>query len=182
MDELLRPFLAFQKQVDSKVSIVGWSLGGVHARRIARERPELVRQVICLGSPIHALAVGMRVWRIYERVHGAVMDNEHLARVQEFSLPPATPSTAVYSKSDGVVPWQIAMELEGEHTDNVEVFGSHIGLGVNPSVFYILADRLSQPADRWQKFNPDHWRHRLALGLLDPIGRMIQAGLFSQEV
>jgi hypothetical protein len=73
------------------------------------------------------------------------------------------------------------MEQQSEHTDNVQVFGSHIGLGVNPSVFYIIADRLSQAADAWQKFNADTRKHRTALGILDPIGRMIQAGLFGTK-
>ena len=181
MSELLAPFREFQQQRLDQISIVGWSLGGVHARRIARECPKLVRQVICLGSPIHGFPIDTPVWPVYERVDGTVMDNEELAEVLDISIPPRTPSTAIYSKSDGVVPWQIAMELQSEHTDNVEVFGSHIGLGVNPSVFYIIADRLSQAADAWQKFNADDRKHRTALGLLDPIGRMIQAGLFGTD-
>jgi pimeloyl-ACP methyl ester carboxylesterase len=181
MPELLAPFLEFQQQHQHQISIIGWSLGGVHARRIARACPKLVRQVICLGSPIHGFPIDTPVWTVYERVDGTVMDNEELTSVADISIPSKTPSTAIYSKSDGVVPWQIAMEQQSEHTDNVQVFGSHIGLGVNPSVFYIIADRLSQTADAWQKFNADTRKHRTALGILDPIGRMIQAGLFGTK-
>jgi pimeloyl-ACP methyl ester carboxylesterase len=181
MRELLAPFREFQQQKGDRISIIGWSLGGVHARRIARECPDLVRQVICLGSPIHAFPMDMPIWPVYERVDGTVMDDEQLAPILDISISSPTPRTAIFSKSDGVVPWQIAVELKSDHTDNVEVFGSHIGLGVNPSVYYIIADRLSQPADGWRKFKADSWKHRAALGILDPIGRMILASLFDTE-
>jgi pimeloyl-ACP methyl ester carboxylesterase len=181
MSELLAPFLEFQAKRNEKITIVGWSLGGVHARRIARERPDLVRQVICLGSPIHALPAMDEGWEVYEKVDGAIMNNEALAEIGDFSMPPSTPSTAIFSKSDGVVPWQFSRELDAKNTDNIEIFSSHIGLGVNPSVFYIIADRLSQPDDKWRKFDMQHWKHRLALGILDPIGRILQSGFMTAQ-
>ena len=118
-----------------RVSLVGWSLGGVHARMVARIAPHAVRQVISLGSPLRARAA--------------------LARHQP---PEGIPATAIYSRTDGVVPWRIAMEQPGPLTDNIEVFGSHLGLGVNPAVLYAVADRLALPEDGWQPFRREGWR------------------------
>jgi hypothetical protein len=75
--------------------------------------------------------------------------------------PPGIPSTAIYSKTDGIVPWQIAQEEVTPLTDNIEVYASHLGLGFNPSVYYALADRLSQPENDWQPFSISGWRAAL---------------------
>jgi pimeloyl-ACP methyl ester carboxylesterase len=130
-------FDALDKEVDrvanqtgQSVSLVGWSLGGVHARNLAKRSPEPVRQVITLGSPLVAQTV----------------------------TPPSVPCTAIYSRTDGIVAWQIAREEPGPLTDNVEVYGSHCGLGFNPAVYYAIADRLSQPQGRFEPFNRAGWR------------------------
>jgi hypothetical protein len=68
------------------------------------------------------------------------------------------PSTAIYSRSDGVVAWRAAMEEPSAFTDNIEVYGSHCGLGFNPAVYYAIADRLSQPEGRFERFNRAGWR------------------------
>jgi hypothetical protein len=71
---------------------------------------------------------------------------------------PAVPSTAIFSRSDGIVHWQIAMEAPGPLTDNIEVYGSHCGLGFNPAVYYAIADRLAQPEGEFAPFNRNGWR------------------------
>lgn len=181
MNSLLDSFLDFQQPLNAPVSIIGWSLGGVHGRRIAKRLPALTRQVICLGSPIHAFPDHNQGWQVYEKVNGRVMNNETVAGLTDISLPPSIPCTSIYSKSDGVVPWQIAKEMDSEHTDNIEVCGSHIGLGVNPAVFYLISDRLAQPAKQWQQFDETKLRHRLALGVLDPVGRLLQSDLMIKK-
>jgi pimeloyl-ACP methyl ester carboxylesterase len=141
-----------------RVSLVGWSLGGIYAREIARAAPHMVRQVITLGSPFASRGRASNVRRLYEVITGRKVpdhDPEMLARLHE---PPPVPSTAIFSRTDGVAHWRACIERTGPHTDNIEVFGSHCGLGFNPAVLYAIADRLAQAEDRWQPFNRGGWR------------------------
>jgi pimeloyl-ACP methyl ester carboxylesterase len=112
------------------LSLVGWSLGGVFARQLARQHPEAVRQVITLGSPFRRLEAG----------HAG----DELA----------VPSTAVYSRSDPVVAWRDASQSDGPRSESVEVRGSHLGLGHNPAVVIVVADRLAQRPGAWRPFRP----------------------------
>ena len=66
--------------------------------------------------------------------------------------PPPVPCTAIYSRSDGVVAWQGCLERESATTENIEVQGSHCGLGHNPGAVYAIADRLAHPQGQWQPF------------------------------
>ncbi len=144
-----------QAAYNCKVSIIGWSLGGVFAREVAREKPELVRQVITLGSPFGGIFEKNNARWLYEFLHGAKAMDVHHELVENILTPPPVPTTAIYSKGDGVVNWQHCLELEESATvQNIEVSGSHIGLGVNPSVLYCLGDRLAQEHDDWQRFQP----------------------------
>ncbi len=173
IDRLMDKFTAFQRKTGAKVSLIGWSLGGVHARRIARLKKSGVRQVICLGSPINDLPADTRVWQVYERVNGQVLDDQAIRNItRHYYAPIEVPSTSIYSKSDGVVPWQFSLERSAARRDNIEVVASHIGLGVNPSVLYIIADRLAQPEGQWQAFEDGKWSNRLALTLLNPLGAL----------
>lgn len=114
------------------VSLVGWSLGGVHAAELARRHPSAVRYVVTLGSPL-----GGR------------------------GQPPAVvPSTSVYSRTDSIVPWRISQLPTRGHHESVEVRGSHLGLGHNPAVLVVVADRLAQPAGSWRAFRPPRWARR----------------------
>lgn len=122
-----------------KVSLVGWSLGGVAARLIARQRPHLIRQVITLASP----------YRMFGDTH---------ARTDAPSMRQLTmPATSIYTRSDGVVHWAHCID-ETEHiaanprAENVEVRGTHLGMGVNPAVALVVLDRLAQPEDGWTPF------------------------------
>jgi pimeloyl-ACP methyl ester carboxylesterase len=131
-----------------KASLIGWSLGGVLARELAREKPGQVRQVITLGSQFAAQGPVSNAWQLYELL---CQGSEELIpeRLRE-ALP--VPSTAIYSRSDGIVNWVGCREPEGPWTDNIEVEGTHSGLGHNPLVLYALAERLAQPEGQWQKF------------------------------
>jgi hypothetical protein len=62
------------------------------------------------------------------------------------------PATAIFSRSDGIVAWQGCLEQEGPLAENIEVEGSHCGLGHNPVVLHAIADRLAQPEGQWQHF------------------------------
>ena len=136
-----------------KVSIVGWSLGGIFARELARSRPRLVRQVITLSSPFGINDVRhSRAHPVYRRLAGLHASPESLPRHEDLRRPIPVPTTAVYSRLDGVVPWQACINVPGRHCENVAVYGSHLGMGHNPAVMWIAADRLSQPEGTWRSF------------------------------
>ncbi|MEL6823403.1 MAG: alpha/beta hydrolase, partial [Calditrichota bacterium] len=136
-----------------KVTLIGWSLGGVFSRELARAHPDLVRQVITLGSPFGGITEVNNVTWLYERLSGREVKQLDEELVKEILQPPPVPTTAIYSKFDGVVQWQHCMEsTEGPQTQNIEVLGSHFGLGHNPLVLEVITDRLSQPVDKWKKY------------------------------
>ncbi len=65
---------------------------------------------------------------------------------------PAVPTTSIYSRTDGITSWRCCLTEETDHSENIEVYGSHCGLGVNPSVLHVIADRLAQPEGEWRPF------------------------------
>jgi pimeloyl-ACP methyl ester carboxylesterase len=132
-------FRELSNRYQRRMSLVGWSLGGIYAREIARENPALVRQVITLGSPFGA------GYRVDGEVDAAL--GERLRKA------PPVPCTSIYTKTDGVVPWEACLEEEGPQTDNIEVQATHIGMGVNPLVLWAIADRLAQPEGAWRHFD-----------------------------
>ena len=140
---------------DRKVSIVGWSLGGIYARELARDNPETVRQVITLGSPFRMTTADRSTVSSLADALTPVWKDEvmHLA-IDEADKPPLTvPSTAIYSRSDGIVRWHMCIDQVSEKHENIEVRGSHSGLGFNPAVLYAISDRLNQPEDDWRPFS-----------------------------
>lgn len=144
----------YKKYGNRKVSLIGWSLGGVFAREISKEIPDKVRQVITLGSPIrgHLQAPTNADW-VYELISGHKVTDINPDLVKTTKLPPPVPMTAIYSKSDGIVPWEIAIEAEeAEGIENIESGGSHFGLGHNPLVLACIANRLAQPEGSWYPF------------------------------
>ena len=147
--------LEVHKETGRKVSLIGWSLGGVMAREVAKELPNEVRQVITLGSPFAAhpdsTSVG-RLYRLITRHDTSTEEFRHLMRTIE-DPPEYVPSTSIFSKTDGVVSWRGSLEKPSPMTDNIEVYASHIGIGVNPLVMYLLAERLALPEDEWKPFD-----------------------------
>jgi len=135
------------------VSLVGWSLGGVLARETAKRAPQDVRQVITLGSPFAGGARASNVARLYEAFSGRriVDDPQHRQRIR---AAPKVPLTSIYSRTDGVVAWRACLEQEGPTAENIEVRGSHCGLGHNPAALWAVADRLARPEGRWSRFEP----------------------------
>jgi pimeloyl-ACP methyl ester carboxylesterase len=137
-----------------KVSIIGWSAGGIYARELARAFPDDVRSVITLGSPFrgnHRASTAWTVWRLVNRgseATDAVSEQAQLRRAQ----PLAVPTTCIYSKSDGIVAWQCCTSLPAPKTENIEVRSSHLGYGHNVQTLTVIADRLAQPEGRWQPF------------------------------
>jgi pimeloyl-ACP methyl ester carboxylesterase len=135
------------------VSLVGWSLGGLYARALALAAPEQVRQVICLGTPIGGDPCPADIWRTYERLTGDPMGLP--PGLGDLHGPLPVPATSIYSRSDGIVPFEHSREPAGAAAENIEVESSHLGLGVHPLTLYAVADRLAQLPGQWQPFRRD---------------------------
>lgn len=146
-----------------KVSLVGWSLGGVFALYGAHQAPECVRTVITLGSPVSVDPEGSKspplVQALYRLIAHPLGPAAHamqprIKRLREKRAPPV-PMSCLYSLSDGVVPPQEAtIEGDARMHENIQVPGSHTGLGVNAIVLWIVADRLAQPEGQWRPYAP----------------------------
>jgi pimeloyl-ACP methyl ester carboxylesterase len=142
------------------ISLLGWSLGGVYARELAKEAPELVRCVITLGSPFAGpVQQATNAWWLFERVSGP----PDAAMMASLAEPPPVPTTSIYSRTDGIVAWQCSVNPPAPRAENVEVHASHIGLGLNPLAMVAIADRLAQDPARWTPFDasgPRRWFFR----------------------
>jgi pimeloyl-ACP methyl ester carboxylesterase len=138
-----------------RVSLVGWSLGGLYAQELARAAPGSVRGIVTLGSPVTR-------WAPWVRTASGIVDRgTRLPRgVDTLPRPWAergslrVPATSVYTRADGVVPWSSCRYPMRRGRENVEVRGSHLGLGHNPAVLWLLADRLGVPEGAWIPFRP----------------------------
>lgn len=156
-DGLVRRLAELSAGGDQPVSLIGWSLGGILARELARRHPKSVRAVITLGSPFRlsdrdgpeATRAG-RLFHAFRPWH-----TEFLGPAQDEEDRPAlqVPATSIYSRLDGIVPWQACLDLPGPLRENVEVSASHLGLGVHPVVLEIVLDRLRQPVGAWRPLN-----------------------------
>jgi pimeloyl-ACP methyl ester carboxylesterase len=133
-----------------RVSLIGWSLGGIYARQLAKRCPEDVRLVLTLGSPFAGNPRATNAWWIYELASGQSVDTPHSAG--PLHEPPPVPTTAIFSRSDGICAWQCCIGEEGPLAENIEVDSSHCGLGHHPAAVYAVADRLAQPEGRWTPF------------------------------
>ena len=138
------------------VSIVGWSLGGIYARELARVRPDRVRQVITLGSPFRMVDGDRSAASVLaDRLAASFSDEWTALAVSEDQRPPLrVPSTAIYTRTDGVVRWHMCIDEVSDRHENIEVRGSHSGLGFNPAVVVAVSDRLAQREGTWRPFRP----------------------------
>ncbi len=153
-DELVARFAArvgkLRAAAGMKVSLIGWSLGGVYAREVAKAAADDVRCVITLASPFTGHPKANNAWRIFE-----IASKRKVAEPKRFAAlrrAPPVPTTSIYSKSDGIVAWQCSLEKAGPQTENIEVESSHCGMGMNPLALYAIADRLAQPEGSWRPF------------------------------
>jgi hypothetical protein len=133
-----------------KVSLVGWSLGGVYAREIAKLCPDCVRQVVTLATPHNAIDAN-HAGNLYRLLGGdtSQLTPQLMARLGER---PPVPVTSIYSESDGVVCWQGCLEEPGRDAENVAVDASHLGMPSHPEVLGIVAHRLAQREGRWRPY------------------------------
>ena len=141
-----------------KLSLIGWSLGGVYARQLAKMMPERVRSVIALGSPFAGDPRATNAWRVYEMASGRRADEQDARFGGSIAATPPVPTTAIFSRTDGICAWQGCMEKPSASSENIEVESSHCGMGHHPAVVYAVADRLAQPEGNWAPFDRSGWR------------------------
>lgn len=155
VDGLIERLHSLHDRHGRPVSLIGWSLGGIYARRLVHRFPDLVRDVITLGSPFRITAADRSAASgLYERLrptHAIGVEDVLAGAAAE---PLAVPSTAIYTRTDGVVRWWQCLESVGPTTENIEVRGSHSGLGFNPAVIIAISDRLAQRPGAWRPFRP----------------------------
>jgi alpha/beta hydrolase family protein len=145
-----------RRRHDRRVSLIGWSLGGVYARELARAFPQDVRQVITLATPFRNLeATNVPAFLLTRR-----RPHPHEAAFRErLRLPLPVPTTAVYSRTDGIASWRSCVAEPGPQSESIEVESSHLGIGHHPVVLLTIADRLAQAEDAWKPFRPPAgWR------------------------
>ena len=153
LDELATHVRAMTVKHKKRMSLVGWSLGGIYAREIAKKLPNAVRQVITIGTPFAGTGGDeTNVGWLYRLVsgHDPSLDAQLMKRLR---TTPPVPTTSIYSRTDGIVAWQACLERAGcDRAENIEVDGSHCGLGWNPKVLAVIADRLRQPEGAWRPY------------------------------
>ena len=141
-----------------KVSLVGWSLGGVMSRQLAFRNTDHLRSVITLGSPLYGDRYSTNISTILEvtnKIRGVEVITKPLGNapwVDEPAVP--IPFSSLYSRTDGIVSWQTCLEPNYPLRENIHIPCSHLGFSVNPLSLYVIADRLALPEDEFQPFSP----------------------------
>ena len=155
MNGMYRRLEELHERTGERVSIVGWSLGGMFARELARDRPTIVRQVITLSAPFR-FRDGDRgnASSLYETLGPKAEPFIGRTRPEHERPPMPVPVTSIYTRTDGIVPWHSCIEEVGARRENIEVRATHIGIGTNMTAAIAVADRLAQPIERWRPFRP----------------------------
>lgn len=148
----------YERHGRRKISLIGWSLGGLYARHIAKIRADKVRCMISLGSPFAGSPRSTNAWQVYEWVSGTKVDEQLPLDSGLLADPPPVPTTSVFSRTDGLCAWQSCLNKETDAAENIEVISSHCGLGHHPAAVFAIADRLAQPEGGWQKFDRSGWK------------------------
>lgn len=114
------------------IDLVGWSLGGVVAREVAKRVPTAVRRIITMGTPLHGPA--------------GTLFEPFFEPPGQRRAPPPVPTTVIWSRRDGVVTWEAQLDDGNPWAEHVEVSSRHLGMGVDPAVLTVVRDRVAAPA------------------------------------
>ncbi|MEM1230387.1 MAG: alpha/beta hydrolase [Pseudomonadota bacterium] len=129
---------------EAPITLIGWSLGGVVARELARLNEDCVREIITMGTPILGGPKYTAVGEYYARTRGIDVDAFERAVEARNRAGIRQPITSIYSKSDAIVAWQASIDRYNPQARNVQVESSHVGLGVNPIVWMEIAATLAR--------------------------------------
>ncbi|MEQ1515788.1 MAG: alpha/beta fold hydrolase [Usitatibacteraceae bacterium] len=152
MEKLAASTAAILDRHDGQATLIGWSLGGLYAREIAKVLTQRVRQVITIGTPFNASADQTNVDWLYRLLSDASA-KMNPALGNRLRTPPPVPTTSIYSRTDGVVAWQSCRhDIVSAEVQDIEVESSHCGMGWNPAVLGVIANRLGQRPGRWRPY------------------------------
>lgn len=128
-------------QFNQKVVLIGWSMGGIFVREVAKNQPNLIKKVITIGSPFADVNAPNHAKWTYDFLNRNTKVDQNI--VDQIHLPASIPTIALYSKTDGMVPWEACMEIEENETHkNIEISSCHFGMGANPNVLKAVAENL----------------------------------------
>jgi pimeloyl-ACP methyl ester carboxylesterase len=143
------------RKFDQSATLIGWSLGGLYARELGKLLQAQVRQVITIATPFNATDDHTNAGWLYRMLGGKNLpfDADLSARLK---TAPPVPTTSIYSRSDGVVAWQTCLhDKTSDQVQDIEIHGSHIGMGWNKAALQIVGDRLAQAPGQWQPYASD---------------------------
>ena len=130
--------IAFES--NEKIILIGWSMGGIFAREVGKAIPNSIEKIITIGSPFANLEAPNHARWVFDLLNLSEPTDQTF--IDQIPLPAQIPTTALYSKLDGIVPWQACMEIEDESHKNIEVSSSHFGMGGNPNVLKVVGEVL----------------------------------------
>ncbi len=142
MPRVLKRLMSLVRKSGQTVNLVGWSLGGYLAREAARDRPDLVKRVITLGTPVVG---GPKYTVVARQFHSRGIDMDAMEAEIELRnrILLRTPVTAIYSRRDAIVAWRACIDHNGPNVEHVEVRTTHLGFGFSADVYKIIAQRLA---------------------------------------
>jgi pimeloyl-ACP methyl ester carboxylesterase len=144
---------ALAERYGQPLTLIGWSLGGIYAHELGRRYPADVRGLITLASPVRT-STAEDISAVFTRELGEVRSARSPAVATAGAAQPL-PTTALYSRTDGIVPWRSCLADPGPHTESIEIPSSHCGMGHHPAALWVIAERLAQPRGVWRPLEPD---------------------------
>jgi len=150
-DKVVKQVETLFKRSGRKVSLVGWSLGGLYAREVAIRVPEFVRSVVTLGTPLRPNNERF-LNSMYTKLSGQDVSELDSHLLDRFDSKVPVPLTAIISRTDGFVPWKLAVGTRSGKSECIFVRSSHTGMIYNPLVLWSVSERLSVPEDAWRPF------------------------------
>ncbi|MBI3698981.1 MAG: alpha/beta hydrolase [Afipia sp.] len=153
-DKLRKLLMSVHNTTGRRVSLVGWSLGGVYARDLALHMPDMVRYVVTMGSPFSGDITATNAKRVYEMVSGETIDDADIRDIQKLAGDLPVPTSSLFTRTDGIVNWETCLVKENDTAENIEItLASHIGIGVNAAALWAVADRLAQHEGEFHPFD-----------------------------
>ena len=147
LDTVTEQVVARSRATGTPLDLVGWSLGGVIAREVARRRPDAVRRVVTLGTPLHGASfTAFAALFVQDAVSGsgrALAEGARERRARQRTTPPSVPVTVVWSRRDGIVDWRAQQDRDNPWAEHVEVGSTHLGMTLDPDVLDVLRDRVA---------------------------------------
>jgi pimeloyl-ACP methyl ester carboxylesterase len=142
-EQLNERVLELHRRYGEKVWLVGWSLGGIFAREVAKRHPDAVAKVITMGSPFSGDGHANNVWRIYHLVTGHSVDNPPVGK--DRSCKPPVPTVALWSPRDGLIHARAACGKPGERDRAVALRCSHMGFAYSDESIAAVLRELETP-------------------------------------